>query len=354
MGMKHKLFLHDRPIIGIDVSPTYIKLMAIDTKHWRVTSYGSVSVDPQKLQDSFNTEINSYISDLIQELVKNNVVGRISTTFAAVSIPTNRTYSRSINLPIAALKKLDEAVQLEAEQYIPVPLADLNVSYEIINKDKKTVDVLMSAAPRKIVDKVVAACADAGFTTVMVEPSISSVARLITMTEEGHLPTVIVDIGAANTDIAVLDKKIRATGGIQVGGNTFTVDISKKLEVSLENAHQLKVLNGLGVGPKQTKIKAALKPSLDQIITEIKKIIRYYNERIEAEQKIEQIIIVGGGSNIPGLGDYFTESLVMPVRVANPWQIFNFGKLAQPSKQFKPRYITVAGLASISHKELWK
>lgn len=351
--MKHKLFLHDKPVVGIDISPTYIKLMGVDTKKWLVTTYGSISVDPAKLQESLNGS-SDYLTVQLKELVSKNIVGKFSTRYAVVSIPTNRTYSRSINIPVSTTKKMDGAIQLEAEQYIPVPLSELNVSYEIITKDKETADVLMSAAPKKVVDSVVTACNNAGFTTLMVEPSINSVARLITLTEEGHLPTVIVDIGAANTDIAVLDKKIRATGGTQVGGNTFTVDISKKLNTSLESAHQLKVLNGLNVSPKQVKIKSALKPSLDQIVLEIKKIIRYYNERIASEQKIEQVIIVGGGSNIPGLGDYFTDQLTMPVRIASPWQVLNFGKLAQPSKQFKSRYITVAGLASTTPKDIWK
>lgn len=345
-----KLFLHSKPLIGIDISPTYIKIMSINPKKWLVTSYGSINVDPQKLQESLSGD-GSYLSEIIKQLIKKNLIGHLVSDHVVVSIPTNRTYSRSISLPVEAIKKMDAAVQLEAEQYIPVPLSELNLSYDIIEKNGKNVDILMSAAPKKIVNNVVTACESAGLTVISVEPSISSVARLINLTENGQLPTIVVDIGAAITDVAILHKKIRATGGVQVGGNTFTFDISKKLGTSLENAHQLKVLNGLNVSPKQAKIRAALKPSLDQIVTEIKKIIRYYNERIEGSQKIEQVILVGGGSNIPGIGDYFTNELTLPVRVASPWQALDFGKLPQPSKQFKSRYITVAGVASTTLSE---
>jgi Tfp pilus assembly PilM family ATPase len=167
-------------------------------------------------------------------------------------------------------------------------------------------------------------------------------------TEEGHLPTLIIDIGPASTDIAVLDGgAIRVTGGLGIGGNTFTLDIAKKLGVALENAHQLKVLNGLSAGPRQAKITTALQPSLQRIVSEVRKVIRYYNERLGADRKIEQVLVVGGGSNLPGIGDYFTNELVMAARVASPWQKLDFGKLAQPNKQFRPRYITVACLASI-------
>jgi type IV pilus assembly protein PilM len=200
-----------------------------------------------------------------------------------------------------------------------------------------------------------AAVKTAGLRPIMIEPGINAVARVLETTEEGHLPTLIVDIGPASTDIAVLDRgAIRVSGGLGIGGNTFTLDIAKKLNVALENAHQLKVLNGLNAGPRQAKITNALQPSLQRILTEVRKVIRYYNERLNDDRKLEQVLVVGGGSNVPGIGDYFTNELVMPARVASPWQKLDFGKLPQPSKQFRPRYITVAGLASVDQKEIWK
>lgn len=82
--------------------------------------------------------------------------------------------------------------------------------------------------------------------------------------------------------------------------------------------------------------------------------MRYYNERISSDKKLEQLLIVGGGSNMPGIGEYFTNDLLMPSRVASPWQKLDFGALAQPAKQFRSRYITVAGLASLTSEEVWK
>jgi type IV pilus assembly protein PilM len=189
----------------------------------------------------------------------------------------------------------------------------------------------------------------------MIEPGINAVARVLEATEEGHLTTLIVDIGPASTDIAVLESgAIRVSGGLGIGGNTFTLDIAKKMNVALENAHQLKVLNGLSAGPRQAKITSALQPSLQRILSEIRKVIRYYNERLNDDRKIEQVLVVGGGSNVPGIGEYFTNELVMPARVASPWQKLDFGALPQPSKQFRPRYITVAGLASVNQKDIWQ
>ncbi|MBF1024248.1 MAG: pilus assembly protein PilM, partial [Candidatus Nanogingivalaceae bacterium] len=164
---------------------------------------------------------------------------------------------------------------------------------------------------------------------------------------------VIVDIGPATTDIAILDAAIRVTGGLNIGGNTLTLDIAKKLNVPLETAHQFKVLNGLNTGPRQEKITEALKPSLQRIIGEIQKVIRYYTDRFPDESRLEQVLIVGSGSSVPGLGEYFTGELTLPARVASPWQSLNFNNLAPPAKQLRPRFMTAAGLSLVRAEEIW-
>lgn len=342
-----KLFYKDKPIIGLDISQTGVKVMEIDPKLWLVTGYGSIDLDPAKVQASLDGD-DPYLADNIRLLVSEKLVGTLSSDHVVVGIPTGRTFSRTFTIPASAEATLSDAIEVEVDQYIPIPLSSLYVDYDIIERTKETLTVIMSAVPRAIVDRSVDAVSSAGLTPVMVEPGINAVARVLEATEEGHLTSLIIDIGPASTDIAVLDGgAIRVAGGLGLGGNTFTLDIAKKLGVTLENAHQLKVLNGLSAGPRQAKITSALQPSLQRIVNEVHKVIRYYNERLGSERKIEQVLVVGGGSNMPGIGDYFTNELIMAARVASPWQKLDFGKLSQPNKQFRPRYITVAGLASV-------
>jgi len=349
-----KLFYTDKPIIGLDISNTGIKVMAVDTKRWLVLGYGSLDLDPAKVKESL--EGNSpYLADNIKLLIEEKVIGVLPSNHVVIGIPTARSYSRTFNLPSSVKKSLKDAVKLEVEQYIPVPESALYIDYQIIERNKKNITVLMSAVARTIVDRCVAAAESANLVVSLVEPGINAVARLLTNTEDGILPTVIVDIGPASTDIAVLDRNaIRITGGIAIGGNTFTLEIAKKLGVTLENAHQLKVLNGLSAGPRQEKIKNAIDPSLQQIIVETRRVMRYYNERISDDRKLEQLLVVGSGSNMPGIGEYFTNELVMAARVASPWQKLDFGKLPEPVRQLRSRYITVAGLASITPGSIWK
>ncbi len=350
-----KLFYHDKPIIGLDISQTGIKVMAVDPKKWLVTGYGSVDLDPAKVQKSLESD-DSYLADNIKSLLKEKLIGELPSDQVVLGVPTSRTFSRTFTVPTKAESTLREAVEIEVDQYIPIPITSLYIDYAIIERTKEQLTVIMAAVPKTLVDSCMGAAAAADLQPIMIEPGINAVARVLEATEEGHLPTLIVDIGPASTDIAVLEAgAIRVSGGLGIGGNTFTLDIAKKLGVALENAHQLKVLNGLSAGPRQAKITSALQPSLARIVSEIRKVIRYYNERLSDDnRKLEQVLIVGGGSNVPGIGDYFTNELIMPARVASPWQQLDFGKLPQPSKQFRPRSITVAGLASIDQAEVWK
>ncbi|HEY8992843.1 MAG TPA: pilus assembly protein PilM [Candidatus Microsaccharimonas sp.] len=350
-----KLFYQDKPIIGLDISTTGVKIMSVDPKKWLVHGYGSIDLEPIKVKEAMENASSTYLTDSIKVLLGEKIIGDASRKRVAIAIPTARSYSRTFTLPASAEKSLHDAVILEADQYIPIPSGNLYIDYQVIERNKKEITVLMSAVAKVIVDNILASVTAAGLEPVLIEPSICSVGRVLTATERGDLPTVIVDIGPATTDIAILDRgTIRVTGGLAIGGNTFTLDIAKKLNVELENAHQLKVLNGLNAGPRQQKLTAALEPSLERILGEVKKVMRYYDERINSTRKLEQLLVVGSGSNLPGIGEYFTNSLVMPARVASPWQRLNFEKLQEPPKQFRPRYITVAGLASVEPEDIWK
>lgn len=350
-----KLFYKDTPIVGLDISSTGIKIMSIDPKKWTVNGYGSLDLDPKKVKEALETEGNTYLTDNIKLMLAEKLSGQLTSKQVAISVPTARSFSRTFTLPSSTEKALHDAVVLEADQYIPIPSSSLYIDHQVIERTKTDITVLMSAVPRVIVDNIVTSVEAAGLEPILIEPSISAVGRVLTATEEGILPTVIVDIGPASTDIAILDRgTIRVTGGLAIGGNTFTLDIAKKLNVALENAHQLKVLNGLSAGPRQAKLKEALSPSLERIMSEVRKVMRYYDERISDTRKLEQLLVVGSGSNLPGIGEYFTDKLVMPARVASPWQKLDFGKIQEPPKQFRSRYITVAGLASIAPGSIWK
>ena len=318
-----------------------------------VLGYGSVDLDPAKIADD-SEKTAEYIDTKMEELFSKKIVGKLASDRAVLGIPTARTFARTFNLPTNKIANLNTAVNLEAEQYIPMPVESLYIDHQIIKKTDQLTTVLMAAVPQKMIDSLLKTTAASHIDVAMIEPGMNAIARLLERTEEGRLPTVIVDIGPASTDVAILDGAIRVTGGLSIGGNTLTLDIAKRMDVPLETAHQLKVLSGLSAGPRQAKITHALTPSLSKISGEIQKVMRYYTDRFPEEQKIEQVLIVGSGSNVPGLGEFFTNDLVMPARVASPWQAINFGSLPHPNKSLRPRFMTAAGLALVKPEEIWQ
>lgn len=349
-----EVFYKEKQIIGIDITPTGIKTMAVNPHKWHVQAYGSVDLDPAQYQSSLDDNDSTYLSENIKELFSHHILGQMPSNHVALSVPTNKSYTRTFSLPTKELKNLKSAIELEVEQYIPIPYSALYVAHEIFSKDAENALISIAATPKNMIDAYIKAVRAANLMPVLVEPGIYSVARLLRLTEEGHLSTLIVDVSQATTDIAIYDNgAVQVSGGVDIGGNTFTLEISKHLKTPLENAHQLKVLNGLLPGPHQENIQKALDSSLKKIATEIRKVIRYYTERLEGDNKVDQLIILGAGSNMPGIGEFFTNELVMPARVANPWQRLNFQKLESPNKQFRPRYITSAGLASLHYKEVF-
>lgn len=347
------VFYKTKPIIGLDISKTSIRAMSVDRTKMLVHGYGSIDLDPSKMTDDLETG-QEYLSGRLEELFANNITGKLDSDRVVLGVPAARTFARTFTLPANKESDMTEAVNLEVEQYVPMPLESLYVDSQIIKRDKENMTVLMCAVPRKFTDTLLEITRGAKLETMMIEPSINAVSRLLEYTKEGGMPTVIIDVGPTNTDIAIFDQAIRVTGGLNVGGNTLTLDIAKKMNIPLETAHQFKVLSGLNPGPRQAKISNALRPSLMKIINETRKVIRFYTERFTDEAKIEQILIVGSGSNVPGLGEFFTNELVMPVRIASPWQALNFGTLKQPSKPLRPRFMTAAGLALVNPEEIWR
>lgn len=351
--MSNLLFYRDKPIFGLEISNTAIKAMSISSRKLFVTSYGSIDIDPKSMSQSIEDPEDDYIADQITLLLKKNIKGNLPSKRAIIGIPTIKTFSRTFTLPKKVERSLKEAVSLEVDQYIPLPSDSLYIDYQIIERTKNDIVILLNAAPKKYIDSIYRVAKKANIQPIMIEPNINAIARVLKKTENADLPTVIVDIGVASTDIAILDGgTVRVTGGVAVGGNTFTLNISKKMGVSLENAYQLKVLNGLNSGSRQKPIKQAVDPSLEDITREIRRVMRYYADRVSSDTDFQQLLIVGNGANMPGLGEYMTNELLIAARVAAPWQKLDFDKITEPPKQIKPQLITVAGLSCIPPKEI--
>lgn len=342
-------FFHDKPLFGLDIGNGSLKVMQLEAdaaskKHPKLVGYGFTSFDTTALQDGIIVEPET-IARAAYDLFNSKLIGDITTRRAAIAIPAYRTFTRALQLPKLQDKQLREAVELEAEQYISLPLDELYLDYEIVRETADSVELFVVAVPQSIVDSYLELAQILGLETVLIEPTLSSSARLVAMTGDSSDSTFIIDFGSLSADISIFNQHTLVTGTVQGGGVNFTQAIQQKLGLSAEEARLVKTRYGLNLSKKQPEIKAALEPTLEQIIKEIRRMIRYYEERYDIEKPIGQIITLGGGANMPGLSEYLTQSLRMAVRHIDPWQYFTHKNLELPPTADKPMYATVAGLS---------
>lgn len=347
-------FYHDKPIFGIDIGYNNIKVMQTQqlAKKRRVVGYGLAAFDPKAVKDGViqNPEV---IAKATHDLFSKNIIGDITTRRVALAIPASRTFTRTVALPRMKKQDLTDAVTLEAEQYISMPLQDLYIDYSVITQTDKETELLVVAVPRKIVDSYLTLTRMLGLEAVAIETTISASSRLFVQAEKSATPTVLIDLGSLSSDLTVYDKDLIVTGTVLGGGDSFTRAITQKLNVSTEEAHIIKTKYGLGLSKKQKEITEALMPTLDLLSKEIRRMVRYYQERSGTNGTIRQIVTMGGGANMPGLSEHLTNTLRIPVRMCDPWRQLDFEGLQHPHASEKSMYVTVAGLSLINPKEVF-
>jgi len=347
-------FYHDKPLFGLDIGFSSIKIMQMDRFNGRpmVSGYGVCDFDSKAVKDGVVIDPIT-IAKSAMELLKNHIVGEINTRRVAIAIPASRTFNRIIKLPKLTDKELADAVKMEAEQYIPVPIDDLYMDYNVIKRTDKEIELFAVAVPKKIIDSYITMTQLMGLEVVAMETTIGAASRLFIQTELNDIPTVLIDFGSVSSDITVFDKTLIVTGTVDGGGDNFTTLISEKLGVTRQEANIIKTKYGLDYSKKQKEINDALRPILESLLKETKRMIRYYEERYGTQRKISQVVAMGGGANMPGINDYLTNLLRLPVRTTDPWQHISFSKLQPPSMVERSLYVTVAGLALLNPKEIF-
>lgn len=353
--MNSTYFFRDKPVFGLDIGSSSVKVMQMDChgNGHKIVGYGIGEYDSKAIKDSVIVDFES-IAGSINKLFEKDIVGKISTSRVSLCIPSAKTYTRTMVLPSISEADLSDAVRLETEQYVPVPIEELYYDYSLIRKTKKETELLAVAAPKKIVDSYMELTKILGLETVAIDTSITAAARLFEMQDiYQDIPCVLVDFGSLSADITAHDETVLVTGTIPCGGDIFTDLIAKELKVSHEEALVIKTKYGLNKSKKQERIIKALKPNMDQLVKEIRRVLRYHDERGGSNKKIGQVVTMGGGANMPGLNDYLTSLIRLPVRMYDPWSKIKLGRLQPPKQVEKSVYITVAGLSLIDSKELF-
>lgn len=352
---KQTFFYTDKPLFGLDIGHGSLKVMQLEAKgkSTAITGYGTATFDNAALDNGIIAK-PEVIAKAMHDLFDNHLIGQITTRRVSIAIPTYRTFSRSMRLPKLSSDELHDAVRLEVEQYVPVPLQDLYLDYTTTKLNGDTNETFVVAVPKQIVDSYLRLARMLDLETIVIEPTMASCARLFTKDKQSDITSIIIDFGSLTADISIVDKTILTTSTVPAGGLVFTEAIRSKLGISLEEAGDIKTKYGLDVSIVQKDVVKALEPALGKLVTEIRRVMRYYEEHYGPGKQIGQIVMLGGGANIPGLGTWLTDTLKIPVRTHNhPWAIFDHANLKLPLTADRLMYVTVAGLALVPPKDVY-
>lgn len=158
---------HSESIFGLDIGQTSLKVMQLENKSGKapkVVGYGVSKFYTSRAIKDGEIVDQSVVANALNELLENRLVGSITTSKAACTLPSSHTFSRPIKLPQMPKDHILEAVELEAEQYIPLAPDKLYIDYEITNSTEKDMELLIVAAPRTIVDSYMRFFGCGGFT----------------------------------------------------------------------------------------------------------------------------------------------------------------------------------------------
>jgi len=350
--LQSPLVYHKGSLFGIDIGSHSAKLAQVRRtgKGVEVMAYGHVDFAPETVVEGVVVDPDS-LAKAIKPLLDGGIGGvKFTSRKIATALPIAKGFTRILQLPPMEKKDLEEAVKLEAEQSIPVPETDLYMDHEVIgttknDKGENHTDVLLVAAPRAIVDSYVKLFGLLDLEIVAIEVSLMAIARTLIATQPALGPTLIVDFGSESADLAIIDKVIRLTGTIAVGGDQITASLVKNLGITAEQANEIKYKFGVGPSGLQAKVMETINPLLKSLTSEITKAMKYYQDRNLGHQ-ISNVTLTGGGASMPGMAGYLAEGLKgTNVSISNPWSNLITKHVKALDSLEAPMYATALGLA---------
>lgn len=347
-----ELFKRKAPtLLGLDISATAVKLLELSEtgNRYRVESYSVVPLPPHAVVEKNIADVES-VGAAINKAVKR---AGPRTKFAAVAVAGSAVITKVIVMPgNLSEEDMESQIGLEADQYIPYPLDEVNMDFQIIGPSEKTpdsVDVLLAASRSENVDVRVAACELGGLIARVVdveayamETAFALIAAQLPNNGEGSTVAVL-DVGATMTTLNVLhDSKIIYTREQVFGGKQLTEEIQRRYGLSYEEAGLAKKQGGL----PDNYVPEVLKPFKDAMVQQVSRSLQFFFSSSQYNS-IDHVVLAGGCASIPGIDELIEERLGVTTVVANPFANMSLSSKIKPQllSADAPALMIACGLA---------
>jgi type IV pilus assembly protein PilM len=311
------------PMIGLDISSTSVKLLELGRagERYRVESYAVVPLPPNAVEEKNLVDVEA-VGAAISRAVR-RAGTRTKNVVAAVA--GSAVITKIISMPASLSdEEMADQLSLEADQYIPYPLEEVNLDFEVIGpaeNNEDMVDVLLAASRSENVDVRVAACELAGLTAKVIDVEAFAMETAFTLLDQ-QLPDngvgktiAIVDIGATMTTLSVShDFNVIYTREQVFGGKQLTQEIQSRYGLSYEEAGLAKKQGGLP-DDYETEILQPFKESLTQ---QVSRSLQFFFSSSQ-HATVDHIVLAGGCASLPGIEEMVEDKMGITTSVANPF-----------------------------------
>lgn len=337
-------------VVGIDIGTYSTKVVQLRYEKERaiLETYGEL-INYEYLK---KTEIASAfgflrysdkdIGNLLKDTLKES---NVTARDAIVAIPSGSSFTTVISLPMVPKKEIYRAIPYEARKYIPIPISEVSLDWEIVELDTEnnTYKILIVAVPNEVISKFKRVIENVNIRLRALEIEMFSLIRSLI----GHdpTPTAIINLGHLSACMIVTDRaQLRLSRNFTRGSREISRMLEKGLGVSFERADAIKRDVGLSEEMENKEISSVMYPAIETLMNEIERNISLYNRK--AARKIQKINLTGGGSNLKGIVEYTSSKFGIEVTRGNPFSRVVSPAFMQPIlREIGPSLSVATGLA---------
>jgi type IV pilus assembly protein PilM len=331
--------------IGLDLGSNAIKVVQVkqNKRGIQLVNFGIEPVPPQSIVDG-TIMSSGAISDAISALFSKL---KIRQKEVSLAISGHSVIIKKIAVPAMTEDELEEQIHWEAEHHIPFAKDDVEIDYQILNTEagQNQMEVLLVAAKKEIVSDYTALAREARLNPVVVDVAAFSLQNCFEINYGVvHETIVLLHIGASISTINIITNGISTfTRDITIGGNSFTEEIQKQLNVSYEEAEAFKCGGTMGDEVIPQEVDEIIRQQAEVMAGEFQRSFDFYLATT-SEGQIDRIYLSGGSAQIPALRKAIETRARIPLDVLNP-----FRAISVDTAKFDMDYIQTHGpMASVA------
>lgn len=295
---------------GIDVGRCALKAVKL-----RAAADGKVEivahdyVEHVKILSQPDADRHALIGAALEKFLSHN---DISKDQIVVSVPGQHTLARFTKLPPVAAKRIPDIVRYEADQQIPFDMDEVIWDYQTFQQEGlPDLEVGIFAMKRELIREHLLHFEQASIEPIGVQSGPLAVYNMAHFDGlVGKDTTILLDIGAENTDLVVATTDSLWTRTIPLGGNSFTEALVKSFKLSFSKAENLKRTAATSKYARQ--IFQAMRPIFADLVQELQRSIGFYSTT-HRDTNVVKVVGVGNAFLLPGLQKYLQQNLGMTV-----------------------------------------